>query len=982
MAIAEIANSSYLDFTGYGVVAPGVTTVTQAWDLTAGEITTPDASWKINVALILDRATDPAALLAADWATRQQILGSMTQDEIFAMYGADQDQYNEVLDYLGGSNPASRTYTVLGLSGSDANGDYVSSAASRTIWVELDAASFKDLFGTDLYLANSPTEGQFLFWNGNLSLPEEAGVVGLWLDTENIPPADNLAPGVSVTLPDGSQSIGNQLGTLGQNAAQNPQVAASDYYNFPLANFSDVQTGAIGLIEPGIGTALRASAEHDFQYYLERYYEKMGVIGTGTAYTQGASGQEYGSGAEGERSLDVGMVSAINPNSDIALYVGSGYNGAADASTFTAYQSAIWQTPAGVPAGWINPAVLSSSFGDLQAPSPDSPFYAAYWQLMIDAVLMNKSVFTALGDGGSGNELGNGLTNLEYNYASPYTVLVGGTSISTTQQAELDSTLTWMLQLAEQSDRAVLWRLVQGGLTTLPQDATDANTFLEAVWNEYYVDGNSRTIIEGGYQQNNTSSGGVDTTQPTPSYQLAYGLTPTAANTPFPGQGRGLPDVSANAGGNLYYWTPDGSMEGLTEEGGTSAATPLWASLAVQINTIFADQGLPQLGYMTDLLYIASAIAPAAFNDIQFGNNISSFSQGGDYTSNGEAITPTGYGFEAAPGYDLVSGLGTPNGTVLARALLSIAHAQMSFADQPDVLIAQPVDPSDPSSPTFNVSGASQSLLFQPIFASDTAWALELGTSTVSFSGLQSAAYAWTNQLAQQVVQADFSNDLVTLFDGFSQGSLYQAQVAVGTSVGISIGGADAGQPQMSLTSQFGFVDYVNDAQDSAVQVARPIAIAETANAADDQMAVVRMRQSGVNDSAITFYKVDDFNGTIGGIDPGEAGYAAAVQARAYSTTDGDTAISGQGFGVQSQAFLTNVDAGDLIAMMLTSAGHTYYAFAQANEQVNGEYVGHLWNYGLNTWGWEDLYGGGDQDYNDLVVQLDFTSAAGSGWLI
>ncbi|MEW6122472.1 MAG: DUF4114 domain-containing protein [Pseudomonadota bacterium] len=982
MAVAEIANSSYLDFCGYGVVSPSVTTVAGAWDLTSGDITTPDASWKINVALILDRATDPAALLDSNWATRQQTLASMTQAELWATYGADTDQYNEVLTYLDGNNPASRTFKVLGLNGSDADGDYVSSAASRTIWVELDATSFKDLFGTDLYLANSASDGQFLFWNGNLSLPTEAGVVGLWLDTEQIPPADNLAPGVSVTLPDGSQSIGNQLGNTYQSAAQNPQVAASDYYNFPLAEFPGVQTGAIGLIEPGIGTALRSTAPHDFQYYLQRYYEAMGVAGTGTAYTQGASGQEYGNGAEGERSLDVGMVSAINPNSDIALYVGSGYNGYADASTFTAYQSAIWQTPAGVPAGWTNPAVLSSSFGDLQAPSPNSPFYAAYWQLMIDAALMNQSVFTALGDGGSGNELGNGLTNVEFNYTSPYTVLVGGTSISTAEQAELDSTLTWMLQLAEQSDRAVLWRLVQGGLTTLPQNATDADTFIEAVWNEYYVDGDSRTIIEGGYQQNNTSSGGVDTTQSTPSYQLDYGLTPTADYTPGAGQGRGLPDVSANAGGNLFYWTPDGSMEGLTEEGGTSAATPLWASLAVQINTIFEDQGLPQLGYMNDLLYIASAIAPAAFNDIQFGNNTSSFSQGGDYTSDGQAITPTGYGFEAAPGYDLVSGLGTPNGTVLARALTSIAHAQMSFADQPDVLIAQPLDPSDPSSATQNVSGATQSLLFQPILAADTAWSLELGTSTVSFSGFQSAAYAWTNQFAQQVVQADFASDLVTLFDGFSHGALYQAQVSVGTSVGIAIGGADAGQPQMALTSQFGFVDYVNDAEDSAIQVARPVAIAETANGADDQFAIVRMRQSGINDSSVTFYRVDDFNGAIGGIDPGEAGYAAAVQARAYATTDGATSLSGGGFGVHSQAMLSDIDAGDLIAMMLTSAGHTYYAFAQANEVVDGQSVGHLWNYGLNTWGWEDLYGGGDQDFNDLVVQLDFTSASGSGYLI
>ena len=46
---------------------------------------------------------------------------------------------------------------------------------------------------------------------------------------------------------------------------------------------------------------------------------------------------------------------------------------------------------------------------------------------------------------------------------------------------------------------------------------------------------------------------------------------------------------------------------------------------------------------------------------------------------------------------------------------------------------------------------------------------------------------------------------------------------------------------------------------------------------------------------------------------------------------------------------------------------------------VNGQNVVHLWNYGLNTWGWED---GRDHDCDDLVVNLDFTSAFGNGWLV
>ena len=48
-------------------------------------------------------------------------------------------------------------------------------------------------------------------------------------------------------------------------------------------------------------------------------------------------------------------------------------------------------------------------------------------------------------------------------------------------------------------------------------------------------------------------------------------------------------------------------------------------SLTTQFNVIFRDQGLPRLGYYTDLLYIANVVAPGSFNDIQLGNNITGF---------------------------------------------------------------------------------------------------------------------------------------------------------------------------------------------------------------------------------------------------------------------------------------------------------------------------------------------------------------------
>jgi hypothetical protein len=205
--------------------------------------------------------------------------------------------------------------------------------------------------------------------------------------------------------------------------------------------------------------------------------------------------------------------------------------------------------------------------------------------------------------------------------------------------------------------------------------------------------------------------------------------------------------------------------------------------------------------------------------------------------------------------------------------------------------------------------------------------------------------------------------------------------VAAGSGVSVAIDGASAAAVQASLSTAFGFADF--SAADGTVRVARSVAIAETAGGADDQVAIVRMRQSGFGSLSLEFYRVDDLEGTIGGIAPGQAGYAAAATARAYDTAAGGPTIRGPGYGSYGEAELLGVNSGDLVAMTLTNTwqGTTYWAFAQANESASGGPVAHLWNYGANTWGWEDMPGGGDRDYNDLIVGIDFTSAAGRGLL-
>lgn len=982
--MAEIPDSLFLDMTSHGMTTyTATTTVQDAYGISANP-----ATETINVALTLRRANDPTALLESDWATRQTTLADLkAQDALWTTFGASRRDFDDAVALLTGDGPGQLGLTRIGdAAGSDG---YISSPESRTIWLQLRPADFKTLFGQDAWQDGPLIDGNLYFWNGTLSLPDELTNlgVGIWFDFLQRgpgPATSNLAGSASVDLLPGPQSLGSSAREE-YRSVPNPGEMASSYYNFPLAGLPTLPTATVGLIEPGSGDVLPTGSA-SFQTLLDAYRASAGLTGAGSYYNVANNGAYYaatvGVSDTGERSLDVGVIATASPGSTIGLYAGSGLSGptwaglgsteAAYSNVFTAFQAAFWDL--------VNePPVVSASTSMSQQTKPGSPFAMAANELFVDAALRNITLLKADNDFGSSWGFRNGLANQNINASSPYIVVVGGTSITTQQSAPYDSLLGPLYAGALANDPATLWPLVAGGLTALPASvaasAAGEATFLEATWNQFLFTEETGTWTGAGF---GAGDGGVDTTRPTPWYQTAFGLTPTSANpAPYGGTGRGAPDVAAVAGGNMSYLVPPGDMVGTHSTEGTSAAAPLWAALMAQIDTIFADQGLPNLGYANDLLYIAAAVAPASFNDIVYGNNVSSYYPDSDSPivgPGGGGVTPTGFGYQAMAGYDLTTGLGSPNGTLLARTLTWAAHSQMYFAGEPDMIVGDLVDGW--------VSGAAQSLLFQTMSANGADVDVTIGAGGFEYTSGASAAFAWTSRLAMQSLQPDFDPALVRLFDIQGQGALAQQYLGAGQQLGVSIDGENGQAMQAGLTSAFGFADFMSS--ETVVRVARPVALAETAGGADDQQAVVRVRQNGQDSLSVSFYRVDDYAGTIEGLQPGEAGYAAAAQGRTYQLATGGTSLAGPGYGNYAQAILQNVDAGDLVAMELAniSSNQTYWAFSQANETVGGQSVGHLWNYGLNTWGWEDTYGGGDRDFNDFVVQLDFTSAAGSGWLV
>ncbi len=91
--------------------------------------------------------------------------------------------------------------------------------------------------------------------------------------------------------------------------------------------------------------------------------------------------------------------------------------------------------------------------------------------------------------------------------------------------------------------------------------------------------------------------------------------------------------------------------------GGTSQAAPIWAGFAALMNDQFAASGAAPLGELNPLLYrvARSPQLAAGLRDISFGGNAISVS--------------------AMSGYDMVTGLGTPNVDLLARSIL-LARAE------------------------------------------------------------------------------------------------------------------------------------------------------------------------------------------------------------------------------------------------------------------------------------------------------------------
>jgi Pro-kumamolisin, activation domain/IPT/TIG domain len=334
------------------------------------------------------------------------------------------------------------------------------------------------------------------------------------------------------------------------------------------------------------------------------------VSGIGVDRTSPNSGP-----GQGEAALDIEMVIGMAPAVSAKVYVGPN-GGTGPLDTYLAMVD-----------GNNPPQVISTSWGQCEA-QLSSAYIQAESAIFEQAVAQGQTITAASGDAGS-----------EDCYFFP-------SSTDTRLQVDDPAGQPWVTSV---------------GGTTL--DAIGPAP-TESAWNTGLFSG--------------TGGGGSSTVWTMPAWQRGPGVqsVDTKSRDTFTGAGpcpvssgagtvscREVPDVAADADprtGLAIFCSCVGG--GWAKIGGTSMSAPLWAALAA-----LADQGQSStVGFVNPALYQAQCAASPVFNDVTVGNN----QPLGSSPSNPPRL-PAGPYYQATPGYDLATGLGTP----IAAALVSRLRA-------------------------------------------------------------------------------------------------------------------------------------------------------------------------------------------------------------------------------------------------------------------------------------------------------------------
>jgi hypothetical protein len=534
-----------------------------------------------------------------------------------------------------------------------------------------------------------------------------------------------------------SDALGQQV-----NGALTDQQIATSYGLEPLYNAGDLGAGqTVDIYE------LEPFDMSDIATFDECYFGTNNTGNITVTNVDGGPGTGYGSG---EAALDVEAVSALAPDAKIDVFQGPNMDdnwGPVD----TWDQIAIADNARQVTSSWgvCEPALQQGAPGIEQVEN----------EVFEQMAAQGQSVFAAAGDDGSDD-----------------------------CAAHAGSAVAPVLSVDDPADQPYVTSV--GGTTVL--DATEPP--VETVWDN----GN-----DGG-----AGGGGISTGWAQPPWQSSVAVPQTAATEVCSNDPAGTADNYHVAGidttlspGTLCRETPDVSaladpQTGMTivyggawyQIGGTSLATPLWAAMLAEVNgSDGCSTAAYGVGFVDPLLYQVASSSPTnyadAFNDITQGNN--------DNLSVGAGNTGFPY-YSALTGYDMASGLGTPQitnatNTGLAKQLCALATNKPKGA-QPVVSGVAPSSGPNTGGTAMTITGSN------------------FGTSPgeVFFGDVEAPVLSWTATTISLDTPAEYS------VPGTPTGFAESADITVVTNAKLSSSPGAASVFHYTATASGPVIDYVD----------------------------------------------------------------------------------------------------------------------------------------------------------------------------
>ena len=364
-------------------------------------------------------------------------------------------------------------------------------------------------------------------------------------------------------------------------------------------------------------------------------------------------GQDPGTlrGVDVEAYLDVEVSGAVAPKATVNLYISDGGN-LQDPVALAAIR-AVEDNQA---------SVLSVSFGQCEPflGNAGNQFWADLWE---QAAAQGQTVLVASGDTGPLCSLFYATPSVSGLASTPWNVAVGGTDFFYADFAAGGASANTLW--SETNDSS------QGSLKApLPEQVWDDPFGLDVI-----ADGLARhEIFAGGGGASNCVK--ITTTASSSVCGGGYTKPSWQSGTGVPADSvRDLPDVSlfASNGANLSAYpicafagecVLDGAGQAeVVLTGGTSASTPAMAGIMALVNQKYGRQGQANF-----TLYALAQQKPAAFHDITLGgNNVPCQTGAAECAQNADGHNETTL-FSAAPGYDLASGLGSVDASVLVNS--------------------------------------------------------------------------------------------------------------------------------------------------------------------------------------------------------------------------------------------------------------------------------------------------------------------------